>query len=170
LQYPAATRILSASECFAGICGYWRHRMKPTIHVLEIQLPGQTIILTSGSGDALEKIDISTPLERYFGRPTDSSYDQLTYIDCHSRNSVDVCPASCDVDRDVCEPVRFANPRKNSAIWILRSVHPWMHELFARRLLFRPFPARGWEDLRFRNSEVRQTFHEAARQLRLVSN
>jgi hypothetical protein len=45
-----------------------------------------------------------------------------------------------------------------------------MHELFALRLLLRQFPARSWEDLRFHNGEVRQTFHEAVRQLGLVSN
>jgi hypothetical protein len=44
----AATRISSASECFAGICGYWRHHMKPTVHVFGIHLPGQKIVLTSG--------------------------------------------------------------------------------------------------------------------------
>jgi hypothetical protein len=135
LQYYAATRISSTSECFADICGYWRHHMKPTVHVLGIHLPGQKIALTSVPGDALEKIDIPSSLERYFGRPIDSSYDQLTYIDYHSRHSVDARPASCDVDKNVCEPVRFANPRKSSAICIPRSVHPGMHKLFALRLL-----------------------------------
>jgi hypothetical protein len=93
-----------------------------------------------------------------------------TFIDYHSRHSVDTRPASCDWDKAVCEPVRFANPRKNSAICILRSVHPRMHGLFALRLFLRGFPARSWDDLRFHNGEVHQTFHEAARQLGLVSN
>jgi hypothetical protein len=70
----------------------------------------------------------------------------------------------------VCESVRFANPRKNSAIHILRSVHPRVHECFASRLPLRRFSARSWEDLRFHNGEVHQTFHEAARQLGLISN
>jgi hypothetical protein len=143
--------------------------MKPTVHVLGIHLAGQKIVLTSGPGDALEKIDILNSLERYFGCPIDSSYEQLTYLDYHSRYCVDARPASYDIDKDVCEPVRFANPRKNSAICILHSVHPRMHELFTLRLLLRRFPARSCEDLRFHNGEVHQTFHEAARQLGLVS-
>jgi hypothetical protein len=142
----------------------------PTVHVLGIRLPGEKIVLTSGPADALEKIDIPSPLERYCGRPIDSSYGQLIYIDYHSRYSVDAGPASCDVDKDVCEPVRFANSRNNSAICILRSVHPQMHELFALRLLLRRFPARSSENLQFHNGEVHQTFHEPARQLGLVSN
>jgi hypothetical protein len=170
LEYYVATRISSASECFAGICGNWRRHMKPTVHVLGIHLPGQTIVLTSGPGDALEKIDIPNPLERHFGRPIDSLYDRLTYIDCHSRYSVDARPTSCDVDKDLCEPVRFANPRRNSAICILRSVHSGMHEPFVLKLLLRRFPARSWEDLRFHNGEVHQTFHEATLQLGLGSN
>jgi hypothetical protein len=144
--------------------------MKPTVHVLGIHLPGQKIVLTSGPGDALEKIAIPSPLERCFGRPIDSLYDQLAYIDYHSRYSVDARPTSCDIDKDVCAPVRFANPRKNSAICILRSVHLPMHELSALRLLLRWFPARSWEDLRFHNGEMHQTFHEAARQRGLVTN
>jgi hypothetical protein len=143
VQYYAAIHISSASECFAGTCGYWGHRMKPTVHVLGIHLPGQKIVSTYGPGDALEKIDTPSPLERYFGRPIDSSYDQSSYIDYHSRYSVDVRPASCDVDKDVSQPVHFASPRKNSAICILPSVHPRMHELFALRLLLRRFPARS---------------------------
>jgi hypothetical protein len=154
LQYYAATRISSTSEYFAGICGYWQHHMKPTVHVLGIHLPGQKIVLTSGSGDALEQIDIPSPLERYFGRPIDRSYHQLTFIDYHSRYSVGTSATSCDVDKDVCEPVRFANPRKNSAICILCSVHPRMHELFTLRLLLRRFRTRSCEDLRIHNGEV----------------
>jgi hypothetical protein len=38
-QYPA-TRISSACECFAGICGYWRRHMKPTIQIFGIHSPG----------------------------------------------------------------------------------------------------------------------------------
>jgi hypothetical protein len=78
--------------------------MKPTVHVHGIHLPEQKIVLTSGLGDALEKIDIPSPLERYVGRPIDSSYDQLISVDYHSRYSVNARPASCDIDKDVCEP------------------------------------------------------------------
>jgi hypothetical protein len=119
---------------------------------------------------ALEKTDIPSPLERYFGRPIDGSYDQLPYINYRSRYSVNGRPISCNSNKNVWEPIHFANPRKNSAICIVRLVHPRMHELFALRLLLRGFPARSWEDLRFPNGEVHQTFHEAARQLGLVSN
>jgi hypothetical protein len=110
------------------------------------------------------------PSWKIFGSPIGSSYDHLTYIDCHSWYSVDARPASCDVDKDGFEPVRFASPRKNSAVCILHSVHPRTEKLFALELLLRQFPARRWEDLRYHNGEVHQTFHEAARQLGLVSN
>jgi hypothetical protein len=101
--------------------------MKSTVHILGIHVPGQKIVLTSESDGGLEKIDIQSLLEKYFGRPIDSLHDHLTYVDDR--------PASCDVDKNVCEPVRFANPRINSAICILRSVHPRMHEVFALRPL-----------------------------------
>jgi hypothetical protein len=40
LQYHAAVRISAACECFASICGYWRHHMKPVVKILGIHLPG----------------------------------------------------------------------------------------------------------------------------------
>jgi hypothetical protein len=67
LLYFAATRISSASECFAGICGYWRHHMKPIVIILGIHLSGQKIVLTSGHADALQKVDVPSPRERNFG-------------------------------------------------------------------------------------------------------
>jgi hypothetical protein len=76
----------------------------------------------------LEEIRIPNPLERYFDRLIDSSYDQLTYLNHHSRRPADARLASCDVDRDVCEPVHFANPRRNPVICILNSVHARTNE------------------------------------------
>jgi hypothetical protein len=170
LQYYAATRISSASECFAGICGHWRHHMKPAVLILGIDLPGQKNSLTSGPANALEKIDIPSPLKRYFGRPREGSYDTLTYLDYYSRYSVDAHPTSSDVDQDVCQPVKFANLRKTPVLCIINSVHPRNHELFALRLLLRRFSARNWEQLRICNGEICPTFYEAARQLGLVAN
>jgi hypothetical protein len=54
--------------------------MKPTVHISGIHLPGQKIVLIYGLGEALEKIDIPSLLERYLGRPIDNLYDHLTYI------------------------------------------------------------------------------------------
>jgi hypothetical protein len=45
-----------------------------------------------------------------------------------------------------------------------------MHDIFARRLLLQRFPTRSWEQHRKHNGEVHHTFHEAARQLGLISN
>jgi hypothetical protein len=80
LHCYAATRISSASECFAGIFGNRRHDMKPTVQILGMHLPGKKIVLTAWPADAVEKLDIRSPLERYLGCPTDISLDQLTYL------------------------------------------------------------------------------------------
>jgi hypothetical protein len=112
LQYYAATRISSASECVAGIDGFWRQHLKPTVRMPSIRLPGKKIILISGGPSDFEKVEIPSPLERYLGRLTDSLYDQLTYLEYHSRYSVDPHPSSSDAHPDICEPVRFANQKK----------------------------------------------------------
>jgi hypothetical protein len=154
LQHYAVICIPSASERFAGILGHWRRHVKPTVHIPGTHLPGEKIILRSGPDGALEKINLPSPLERQFGCPTDSSYDQLISIDHHSRHSLDAQPSSSDVDRYVYLPVHFANRRKNPVIGVLNSVYPRNHELFALRLLLRRFPARNRERLHSHDGQV----------------
>jgi hypothetical protein len=115
LQRYAATRIASAPGCFAGICGSWQHHMRLTMIILGIHPPGQKIVPTSGPVDSGQKIDIPSPLERYFGRPRDNSFNYLTYLDYHSWYCADDHPISSNVRGDVCEPVRFAD-RENSPV------------------------------------------------------
>jgi hypothetical protein len=131
LQYYAATRISSASEYFADICGYQRHHMKRSVRILGIHLPGQKMVLASSTSDSLHKIDIPSPLERYLGRPKDYRYDQLPGLEYHSRYSVDDPATSADAFPDVCEPVRFSNERKEPILCIFNSVHPRNHARFA---------------------------------------
>jgi hypothetical protein len=113
LYYYPATRISSASEYLAGICGYWRHHLKPSVQILNIHLPGKKIVLATGRTEAVQRADISSPVEKYFGRPMESPFDQLTSLEYHSRYSVDALPKSVVVHRAICNPVRFANQRKN---------------------------------------------------------
>jgi hypothetical protein len=86
--------------------------MKPTVHILAIHLPAQKIVLARDPDESLKRIHIVSPFERWFGRPIDSSHDQLIYIGDHSRYSLDARSFSRDVERDVCQPVHFANPSK----------------------------------------------------------
>jgi hypothetical protein len=144
--------------------------MQPSVQILGIHLPGKKRVLTAGPGDAVEKADIPSPIEKYFGRPIDSSFDQLTYLKHHSRYSIVDHPTSLDVHPYVCDPVRFANLRKEPMLCIINSVYPRNHELFALRLRLRRFPARTWEELRAVNDEICQNLYEAVRQLGSVAN
>jgi hypothetical protein len=144
--------------------------MKPTVQLLRIHLPGQKVVLPSGPDDALDKIDVPSPLERYFGWLTDDSYDELTCLEYHSRYSVDALLKSSESCPDVCQPVWFANERETSVLCILNSVHPSNHKLFALRLLFRQFCDQDWKEVRSVHGNRCHTFSEAARQLGLATN
>jgi hypothetical protein len=78
----------------------------------------------AGPTEALQKVDIASPIERYLGRPMESSFDQLIYLEYHSRYSVDACSKSAEVHSDVCDPVQFANQRKEPILCIVNAVHP----------------------------------------------
>jgi hypothetical protein len=110
--------------------------MKPTVQILRIHLLDKKIVSTAGPADALEKVDIPSPLERYLGRPIDSSFDHLAYIDYPSRYSIVDHPTSPDAHPDVCNPVRFRNFRTGPMLCIINSVHPRNHEPFALRYFF----------------------------------
>jgi hypothetical protein len=139
--------------------------MKPTVVILGIHLPDKKVVPTASPADALQKIGIPSSLEKYLGRPTDSSFDELTYLEYYSRYSVDDHQNSDDAHRDVCNPGRFANSRKEVVLCIANSFHPRNHELFALKLLLRRYPARSWEALRTINDEISQTFYEAVKHL-----
>jgi hypothetical protein len=100
--------------------------MKPTVPMLGIHLSGKKIVLTAGPADAVENLDIPSHLERYLGRPTDSSFDQLTYLEYHSQYFITDHSTSPDVHPDVCDPIRFANLRKKPmgvlSIWFIPGI------------------------------------------------
>jgi hypothetical protein len=72
LQYYTASRMSSAPESCAAICGFWRHHMRPTVITLGIHLPGKKIVMATVNRDPVDLTDLPRPLERYFGRPDGS--------------------------------------------------------------------------------------------------
>jgi hypothetical protein len=94
---------------------------------------------------AVDEVDVPSPLERYFGRPIDDSYDELTYLEYHSRYSVvlsqsRVNPAQMVVGLHGLQK-KERHPYCASSILFI----PANRELFALRLLLQQFCARGWE-------------------------
>jgi hypothetical protein len=170
LEYYAATRIASAPEAFAGICGFWRHHMKPRVRSLGIHLPGKKIVMTSGGADRPVQVDVPSPLERYLGRPLGHRYEILTFMEYYAEYSVESKRRSESSDPDQCQPLYYANRMQKPILCMLHSVHPRDRERFALRLLLRNFPARSWEELRTRNGRIWDTFDEAAHEAGLVSD
>jgi hypothetical protein len=55
-------------------------------------------------------------------------------------------------------------------LYIINSIHPRNHELFAFRLLLRRFPARTLDELQAVNDGMSQDFYEVARQVKFGTN
>jgi hypothetical protein len=55
------------------------------------------------------RVDIPSPLERYFAYPRANSLDRLTFLQSHSQYSVGIDPTSNEASSDVYEPGCFAN-------------------------------------------------------------
>jgi hypothetical protein len=144
--------------------------MKSTVIIFGIHLPGQKIVPTTSRADALQKVDVPSPLERYLGRPRDSSFHDLTDLDDHSRCCVDDHSIFSDVHRDVCEPFRLANPKKEPVLCIVNAVHAGSHDVFALRLPLRGFAAGTWERLQTWSGELCHRSYEVAQQHEPVSN
>jgi hypothetical protein len=68
LQYYAASRISSAVECFAAICGDRRHHLSPTVGLLAVHLEGKKVILVSAKdgGQVDRKLQQPSLLDSYF--------------------------------------------------------------------------------------------------------
>jgi hypothetical protein len=173
LEYYAATRVLSAPECFAQIAGFWRHHLNPTVLIFSIHLEGKKVVLAASRADALDRIDIPSPVERYFNRPDGSPYDQLTFLDYHSNYSLEPPKPDSDLTNltlDKCPRPRIVKPRPSPILCMLGAVNVKKTELFAMRILLRQFPARGWESLREHAGRVWPTFREAVQALGIISD
>jgi hypothetical protein len=142
LQYYAATRIASAAECFAALCGFWRHHMRPTVITLGFHLPEQKIIMTGLDDDPAERVNLPSQLEHYFGRPGSVQFTPLKYGEYYAAYLLRGKAGGPDDLPDNCEPVHFAHERENRALCIMRSVLPHQQEKFTLRLLLRHYPAR----------------------------
>jgi hypothetical protein len=162
----APTCIFPGSECLAGICGYWRNRLKPAVSTLGIHFSGQKIILIFGRAYTLEKFDVPSSLERWFGVPRDSCFDLVTDPESRYRHFVDDHPTSRTANSDVCEAAQFTNPGKNPVLCLVNAIQPRNHELSTLPRLLRPLAATTWEQLRTHDGGIAQTFYEAARQHR----
>jgi hypothetical protein len=171
LKYYPASRIASAPECFASMCGFWKHHMKPTVLMLGIHLPDQKIILTRrGGADAREIVDLPSQLERYFGRPGSPEFDLLKYEDYYSQYTVESRRARDTSCPGLGDPVHVANMRKTDCLCMLHEVRACNQPKFAVRILLRPFSARSWDDFRTRNGQLFPDFYRAARAVGLVQD
>jgi hypothetical protein len=88
LKYDAAARIASACECFAAICGFWRYDRQSTMRSLGIHLRNQ-VVLASGQREALEQVDVPSPLERYLKRPEGEIFNCLIFVEYYALYSVE---------------------------------------------------------------------------------
>jgi hypothetical protein len=136
--------------------------MKPTVRSLGIHLPNEKVVLAAGPRDALEKVDLPSPLERYLLRPEVELFTPLTYVEYYARYSVDARATSARAIPDRGEPPHFANTRRKQIMCMLNNVRPSDEERFALRLLLRSFAVWSWEKLLTRHGGVGATFHEAA--------
>jgi hypothetical protein len=173
LAYFAATRILSAPECFAQICGFWRHHLKPTVLIFTIHLEGKKVVLASSPSDALQKVDIPSPLERFFRRPAGAPYDRLTVLDYHSKYVTEPLSDTEDPTRATFEHgenPRTVKLRRKPILCMLGAVHVSNTELFTMRILLRQFPARNWQELRTHNGTTYETFSLTVRALGIISD
>jgi hypothetical protein len=79
LEYYAASKVCSAVECFAQICDDQRHHLSPSVGLLPVYLENKRIVLIHPNSNAEERLNQSSPLQRYFPRPRGAKYDGLTY-------------------------------------------------------------------------------------------
>ena len=113
------TYIVSGCECFASIAGYGTCGISPTVEFINIHLPGEKIIcanLTDSTETIENKIEDSmNMLERYFARPNDVSFDDLTICDYYSKYRI-LIENSEKSFIDNGNPKRYIVEKKNQSI------------------------------------------------------
>jgi len=170
-------RYLSASEAAWWILSYHITRKDPAVTSIYIHLPNTNF-------SRMHRTDGSSPsgslLLRYFARPSDGRFDDLTITDYYNRYRLAAFNRGVPLDenREWLEvqnqsfPVQKVVLRSSGSrkITHLHSILPRMGELYFLHSLLIHKPARSFDDLRTISSVHHPSFWEAAIALGLFTN
>lgn len=110
-----SSHIVSGSECFASIAGYGTCGISPSVEFINIHLPGEKIICAklndTISGIQKRAQDSMSKLERYFSRPNNDVFNDLTLCEYYSSYSI-VADNSDGVFIDNGNPIKYAKLKK----------------------------------------------------------
>ena len=170
-------RYLSASEAAWRIMEYTVTRKEPAVKTLAIHLPDLQIaqMYRQNSSESA-----ATTLLRYFARPYDGIFEQLTYIQYFEKYCLyKYDPQNTEPLRgfDFLEKYSPAFPRfivrkrmKGEVVARIQTVSPRTGDLYYLRVLLLHRPARSFSDLQNINGHHYSTFQEAATALGLFAN
>jgi hypothetical protein len=127
LEYDAASRVCSGVECFAHICSNRRHHLSPSVGLLPVYRENKRIVLIHPNRNAEERLNESSPLERYFHRPRGAKSDDLTYTQYFSLFQTTKRDEGV---QDECPQPQHIVPRLKTAIFMLKDVCLRKHEKF----------------------------------------
>jgi hypothetical protein len=161
-------RYLSAHEAAWRILGFHITSKTPSVACLPVHLPDQNIPRFSGRSTTQQ--DTTSLLMRYFKRPPQHTFDNITYCDYFK----DFVLYKWN-DSDVLQPGQFLEERNGHCVRNkvctrqvgckvsrITMVSPTAGELFYLRCLLMRRAARSYSDLRTVEGTTYDTFHDAA--------
>ena len=159
-----SSHVVSGCEAFELINGYKKRGISPRIIMISIHLDGEKFIYTSikATKEEIEKKrSLSSLLERYFLRPKESVFNNLTICEYYSLYSYSPLEKYSEW-KDNGNPSMFISKRNEKVICYLREVNMNNIELFSLRLLLNKFPARSYKELYYYQGLHYESFREVA--------
>ena len=168
-------RYLSAPEAAWRILGFHVISKTPSVSCLPVHLPDKNFARFSGSNISE---DTTSLLIRYFNRPRDAAFKNVTYCDyfkdyvLYKWTEGDTLPVGNFLETPILHSVRHrVAPRQvGTKVARLHMVSPTAGEVFYVRCLLARKPAASFDDLRTIDGILYHSFHEAAIRIGLFTN
>lgn len=182
--YWRGARCISSSEACFELLGFQNYSMTPAVKVLPVHLDGQRTTMTLDDNPEKQKKFFETtlsPLERYFRRPLDKSFDNITYAEYYEKYSFNSSESEKSSENFWDEGNSKSENKKNvfkskvDKIVRIESVLPSSNEAFYLRILLLSVPARSFDELYYvplddKTKEKVGSYRQAAIRRCLIEN
>jgi hypothetical protein len=166
----SATMVASAAQCISDMFGDSIYMMKPAVLELSVHLENRKIVFYLGNKTEWGDLDKPSKLERYFCRPKDEIFNNLTFCQYYSKYIIGgKIPKKGSTFYDCSTNPLPVHENSNTVVTGIRSVRPSQGELYWMRVIILTKPARSFKDLRTINGQDFDTYHEAAVELKMAA-
>ena len=164
IHYWMATKITGTAECVMDLLGCDRYGISPTVIMLSLHLQNRRVFIVD-EDDPEPKPKGLSDIERYFRRPLDTIFDDVTMLQYYEQFAIGSRTNTYQDEGDLTHSNRlYVAPydESNRKVARFKNYMPSSGELYYLKVLLTHIPARDYDSL-YQYEDVRyDTYHQVA--------